>query len=383
MRIRLRKVSGESMKHLCKTALGLALTIGLSTLSAHADDGHGAGHSNQPLRADGHAPIGVMGDHRHKTGEIMLSYRFMRMDMQGSRIGSSSISPETITTTIPNRFFGAPGQPPTLRVVPTDMTMDMHMFGAMYAPNNNITLMGMVPYIRKSMNHLTFAGGAGTAVLGGFQTETEGIGDIKVAALIGLMEKKTDTASHKLHFNAGLSIPTGSITETGRILAPTGATPVVRLPYSMQLGSGTFDLLPAITYSSRSGRMGWGAQASAVIRLGSNDEGYSLGDQAALTVWASYQPQPSVSFSGRIEAKTVGTIDGIDPLIVGPVQTADPLNYGGETVTLFAGINFIGQRGALRGHRFALEAGVPIMQNLNGPQLETDWTLALGWQYAF
>ena len=34
-------------------------------------------------RPDSHAPIGVMGDHGHKTGEVMLSYRFMAMDMQG------------------------------------------------------------------------------------------------------------------------------------------------------------------------------------------------------------------------------------------------------------------------------------------------------------
>jgi hypothetical protein len=26
-------------------------------------------------RPDSHAPIGVMGDHAHKTGEVMLSYR--------------------------------------------------------------------------------------------------------------------------------------------------------------------------------------------------------------------------------------------------------------------------------------------------------------------
>lgn len=38
-------------------------------------------------RADGHAPIGVMGDHLHKKGSYMLSYRFMRMSMAGNRDG--------------------------------------------------------------------------------------------------------------------------------------------------------------------------------------------------------------------------------------------------------------------------------------------------------
>ncbi len=32
-------------------------------------------------RPDGHAPISVMGDHYHKKGEFMLSYRYMPMWM--------------------------------------------------------------------------------------------------------------------------------------------------------------------------------------------------------------------------------------------------------------------------------------------------------------
>ena len=35
-------------------------------------------------RPDGHAPISVMGDHLHKKGEFMLSYRFMQMRMEGN-----------------------------------------------------------------------------------------------------------------------------------------------------------------------------------------------------------------------------------------------------------------------------------------------------------
>ena len=97
---------------------------------AFADDASGtmqAGHGAH-LRSDGHAPIGVMGDHLHKKGEWMLSYRYMHMDMDGNRIGTRNVSPQTIATTVPNRF----SPPPTLRVVPLWMTMDMHMFGAMH-----------------------------------------------------------------------------------------------------------------------------------------------------------------------------------------------------------------------------------------------------------
>ncbi|MFP6682722.1 MAG: hypothetical protein VCB07_11035 [Gammaproteobacteria bacterium] len=101
------------------------------------------------FRADSHAPLGVMGDHLHKRGEWMFSYRFMHMDMNNNRISDNGISPETIVTTIPNRFFGSPMQPPTLRVVPLAMTMDMHMFGLMYAPTDGLTFMAMLNYTER------------------------------------------------------------------------------------------------------------------------------------------------------------------------------------------------------------------------------------------
>ena len=310
---------------------------------------------------------------------LMLSYRYMRMDMAGNQIGTTDVSPTFIATTIPNRFFGLPGQPPTLRMVPTNMEMDMNMFGAMYMASPKFQVMAMLPYITKSMDHLTFAGGAGPAVLGGFNTRSSGIGDIKIIGRYSVLNQ----GPGKLRFDLGLSLPTGSITETGTVLTPTGATPTVRLPYSMQLGSGTFDLLPGLSYSLSNGAVEWGGDVNGVIRLGSNDEGYSLGDEATVGIWARFKTGPSVTLSGRIEAKTVGRIDGIDPLIVGPNQTADPLNYGGETVTILAGAEFTGQKGAFKGQTFSIQAGVPIFQDLNGPQVETDWIVSAGWRKGF
>ncbi|MCA1778117.1 MAG: hypothetical protein LC637_01670, partial [Xanthomonadaceae bacterium] len=160
------------------------------SLPAFADTEHGTASGPRP---DSHAPISVMGEHIHKKGEWMLSYRFMRMDMSGNRSGTDSISPEQIATTVPNRFFGRPGQPPTLRVVPTEMTMDMHMFGFMYAPADWVTMMVMGNYIEKEMDHITFAGGMGTQRLGTFTTRSSGLGDSSISALVRLFEKDTQS----------------------------------------------------------------------------------------------------------------------------------------------------------------------------------------------
>lgn len=341
--------------------------------------------SAHDVYADDHAPIGVMADHAHKKGEVMFSFRAMHMEMRGNQIGTDSIDPETIVTTIPNRFAGLPGQPPTLRIVPTEMRTDMYMLGAMYAPSDAVTLMVMGNYIEKEMVHTTFQGGMGTTELGEFTTNPKALGDTKVAALFPLLghPDPTDDVRDELTLKAGISIPTGSIDQTDDILTPMGGNPTVRAPYMMQTGTGTWDLEPAITYKARRGQLGFGVQATAQLRLGENEANYTFGDVYEGSAWLSYRPAQWVSLSGRVRARTTGQIDGIDVNIIGPVQTANPDFQGGERVDLIAGANFVVTHGGLAGHRIAFEVGVPAMQDLNGPQMAGDWFATIGWQKGF
>lgn len=345
----------------------------------------GGGHQHGAARADDTAPIGVMGDHMHKKGAWMLSYRFMRMDMEGNRIGTDEVTPEEIVTGVPNSNAvttptGMRVVPQFLRVVPTKMTMDMHMLGAMYAVSDNLSLMAMLPLIRKEMDHVTFSPMPGATRIGGFTTVSEGVGDLKFSGLYRLYDDKVN----HVHLNLGISAPTGSLEERDRILDPFGRTPEVRLPYAMQLGSGTWDLLPGLTYTGRSGDVSWGAQYTAEIRLeDANSEGYAWGDKHSVTAWVGYQFAPWISASFRANYMAQDAIDGSDPAIGGPVQTAHPEFFGGERLDLLGGVNLVVPSGPLKDHRFALEAGAPVYQDLNGPQLETDWILSVGWQKAF
>ncbi|MEM9669533.1 MAG: transporter [Pseudomonadota bacterium] len=331
--------------------------------------------------ASDHAPIGVMADHRHEKGEFMFSYRYMRMVMDGSRIGTNSVTPEEIVTTVPNVFAGQPGQPPTLRVVPTDMNMDMHMFGAMYGLTDRVTLMAMTSYVRNEMDHITFAGPAGTDVLGEFTTSSDGIGDTVVSAIIGLDNGKK--AHRQFNLNLGFSLPTGRIGFEDQVLAPNGMTPTLRLPYPMQIGSGTIDFKPGLTLRDRFGDVSIGGQVMGTVRLGDNSSDYTRGNIGEFTTWVAYEPRPWISLSSRLLGRTMGSIDGFDPLIVAPVQTANPAFQGGETLEALFGVNLLGQEGFVRGHRLAAEFGFPLVRDLNGPQLETDFMFTLGWQKAF
>ncbi len=75
---------------LARTLALLALLVA-AALPAVADDTHPSGTGWTGARPDGHAPIGVMGDHVHRKGMFMLSYRYMRMFMDGNRDGTHGL----------------------------------------------------------------------------------------------------------------------------------------------------------------------------------------------------------------------------------------------------------------------------------------------------
>lgn len=328
------------------------LFILLLVSSALADHDHDkTGEESTAGRPDSHAPIGVMGDHMHKEGEWMVSYRFRYMHMEGLLNGSNSVTSQQVL----NRYM----------VSPTEMSMSGHMIGLMYAPSDNVTVSLMLPYMNKSMKHVTRRGT-------GFTTDSSGLGDIKASALVKLFESD----KHKLHFNAGVSLPTGTI--DARDATPMGPNQV--LPYPMQLGSGTFDLMPGMTYTGFAGDWSWGAQAVGTIRTGSNKRGYKLGNMGDFSLWGAHRWNSNVSTSLRLNGTTWGNISGADSrLNPNVIPTADPNLRAGSRLDVLLGVN--GDFG--NGHRLAIEGGLPVAQSYDGPQLETDFIVTAGWQFSF
>ena len=324
-----------------------ALAQGMEGMAGGA---HGEDHMMGGMPWFGRVPIGVKGGTTHHAGKWMFSYRYMYMGMEGNRNGTDSVSTEEVLR--------------DYMVSPTEMSMQMHMLGIMYGATSNLTLMAMAPYVRLEMDHVTRMGGK-------FTTKTDGLGDLKLSALYLL----PNPGKHTFHVNAGISFPTGSVDEKG----DTPAGPDQKLPYPMQLGSGTYDLLAGLTYRGLTGAWQWGGQAAAVFRIGENKEDYTLGNRFQATGWLTRLLGGGFSASARLDWNWWDDIDGADPeLNPAVVPTADPDLRGGNRIDALLGLNFVhGQ------HSLAVEGGVPIYQDLHGPQLETDWLITAGYQLAF
>jgi len=219
------------------------------------------------------------------------------------------------------------------------------------------------------MDHVTGMGST-------FTTESSGLGDSMIGALIGLYD---DENSH-LHLGLDLLLPTAEIEEED-FVPPAGA--VQRLPYPMQLGAGSWGGKLALTWYSLEKGWSYGAQVSALTYFDENDQNYTLGDRYEGTAWVAVPLGEKFSLSIRTEYSDWGNIDGVDNLINGArniVPTAREDLRGGSALDFSVGVNFYHGKS---GFRIAGEYSERVWQDLDGPQLGTDHFFTLGAQFAW
>lgn len=312
-------------------------------------------------RPDAHAPIGVMGDHLHTKGGLMLSIRYMNMAMEGNKSGTDNIDNSSIYN--------------TFMVAPQNMTMDMYMLGVMYAPTDKLTLMLMQNIIKKNMDLTARMMMNGMPMLRDFSTSSSGLGDLKLGTLFSIFN------NHKtsFHLNGSLNIPIGDIESRDDTPMMNDA----KLPYAMQLGSGTFDVTLGATFKNNCTTTSWGIQFLTTLRTGKNSEDYRFGNVYQLNIWGAYKINNNISISGRILGISEGKLKGIDsdlnPMMV---TTANTNNYGSDKIKSFFGINIAFSEGSsLKDFRFGIEAGAPIYENYNGIQMNENLTFNFGLKY--
>ncbi len=339
------------MKILIYPIIGL---LSICALTVNAQENNDSKWTS--ARPDGHAPISIMGDHTHHKNEIMVSYRYMPMWMKGNLKGDNEISNSNVFE--------------NYMVSPQEMKMDMHMLGIMYAPTSKLTLSVMANYTTKSMDLKTRSNID-------FTTKSEGFGDITVAGIYNLYNKKRQV----IHANFGVSLPTGDIDQRD-------ATPMadnVNLAYPMQIGSGTVDPFLGATYFGQSNIFSWGAQSTYKFRIDDNSEGYTLGNELKLNAWGAIKASKYFSFSGSLSYKDMDSIKGQDDdiaMMAMMMPLFNTANSGRNQLDVGIGSNFYIPSGALKNLRLAAEVKFPVHQEVTGVQMENTVMATFGIQYA-
>ena len=406
-----------------------ALKVNLSTLGqGGSGGGHHANHHDHP-----NIPAGVLFGHTlDKAGDMMVGYRYMRSQQGGDLLHGTHAASEPWV--IANGCPGTNG----CTLFPREMTMSMHMLDLMVAPTDWLTLMLMPQFMDMEMSLYRPSSlpppdhGLQIHTHGAHGHETGGIGDTGLYALVKLF----DVPNHHLHVTAGFSAPTGDVGI--KLKEGTKNLDGAYIHYGMQLGSGTWDFKPSLTYTGKGDEWSWGAQVGGTKRLESrNESGFALGDLFETSVWGGYDLTHWLSATVRAAYTWQGSIKGryprsthkdiqlpscnssdyiyadFDPETGEPIkpylhqadynacltdiedakrinEAADrpsPMdassNYGGHYVDIGFGLSAAVPNGPLAGNKLSFEWLQPVYTNVNGYQLDRDGALSFTWSYGF
>ena len=400
-----------------RTLLGSAFLIFLSAAARSQDDRQHGDERWMSARPDGRAPIGVTKDCPHQSGEWRLPYADMFMltladelqpvETEGrdkeyppvylglccSKCGGNMPLnipgggvPETHEWRL--KLSGTYMNMPRLRdgtnsvstsealqdfmAVPTEMNMTMTSLSVAYSFTDDF-IAGLMPmYMTKDMEMERRNGQQ-------FSMKSQGPGDTMLMTKYRLYTDDPLIPTRQFSALLGLNLPTGSINEEDN---------GVSLPYSMQLGSGTFDPIIGLLYQESSTPWWWGANLLHTNRLYDNGRGYHLGDEFRYDLYGMYQLTYSLvtelQVNGKYSGKISGQRDDIegglghmmnDPAMPFMTPLFDADNYGGHTIRLTAGLQW--QPFPL--HIVNLQVSYPVYQDLNGPQMEEGFQVMLSW----
>ncbi|MEZ5975330.1 MAG: transporter [Planctomycetota bacterium] len=304
-----------------------------------------------------HAPVVRAADHPGRHWALCHAHLRGRQDSyDGLREGRDDLS-----------SADAFGQGYT--VAPTKRTDHRFELEAWYGLNERWDLYAVLPFQSRDLDYDRSLGGADSA-------DTSGLGDIQLGGVF----RSYDVEGTRVSYLVGLNIPTGSIDERGTYAGTANS----KLPYDLQLGTGTFELMPGMVFETTTkGGIQLGARAAGRIHLETeNDEGWFPSNSARVDVWAGKQLADDLTGTVRLQGDWWGDLHNFDPeLDVNQSPGEDSLRQGGDRVMVFGGLGY--DLDTERDQRVQLEFGAPVDQWLDGPQLAVDWTVVLGWRVNF
>lgn len=232
------------------------------------------------------------------------------------------------------------------------------MFPYELIPNRLVAGVGM-PYLDKAL-HLTQDGVRQTLSARGF-------GDLSLFAKYQVLQRDAPRRTTRITFKGGLKLPTGDHRETdgeGNLL-----------PRGLQLGTGSVDYSAGLIFTHSTGRLG--LNADIIYLFNREIDGFKFGDAVNYDAAVGYRIYPSVygtypSPYATVYLEANGQFNRRDR--VGGQTIEDS---GEHTLFLSPGVQYVPFRA------LALEVSVqiPVVQDLNGTQLGTDFVFKAGIQW--
>ena len=317
----------------------------------------------------GSIPIGIIATMHHRG--FMLTIKEGLMKMNGNILGGKNIS-NTEILSITNPLGNMPAN---LSIVPKIMDMKMTMIDAMYAPSDNLTFMLMANYVSKDMKLSSYSPMMGRNLVGHFSTSSSDLSSLTLSVLFDISQ----TDNSKWYGEISLKESIGKNDSMAMALTPMGKRMEMVMPYAMQTGDDSTSLIFGLANLRELGEgILLGNQMKRKIVISEAD--WSLGDATELSSWVQYSLSKPISISSRLKFVDTNSLSGKNSLIMAPVQTANPDNYGGKELHFGLGMNL--NLNLLPGGKdtIGIEILKPLDQDKNNLQMKTDYQIIIGYQ---
>ncbi|GMR13551.1 MAG: hypothetical protein BMS9Abin29_1763 [Gemmatimonadota bacterium] len=244
-----------------------------------------------------------------------------------------------------------------------DIDVFVQAFGVLpYAITPMWTTRVIVPFVSKAMDFTAPGGARGNY-------ETSGVGDVVVDTKWIFFSKNRLKGTTRLGIQGGVKIPLGKTSA----LLPNGAL----APRPLQVGSGSWDFPVKALFTMTRNRLG--LLANTGYRFNTSDGGIDAGDVFSYDVALGFRLAPWVYKTLRDKSLIVylelnGEVAGRSKISGTP-----NLDSGGHLLFLSPDIQWIPTPWLL----FEGSVQFPIVQDLNGTQLEYDTRFQLGTRFRF
>ncbi|MFT4647421.1 MAG: hypothetical protein ACI87O_000893 [Planctomycetota bacterium] len=312
-----------------------------------------AGHWSPTLRPDARGYLGTSSGPVLAIGHVKLSLEHKRTELSGLRNGTHNTSPATLLGMGYSR-------------VPTTGSIERTEIRAEYGLADATSLRLTIPIESRSIR---FEDGSGS----GTREKSHGLADVELGVGVELSHKDGERAELELL----VAVPTGTTrAREGNSVGPSQPL----LPYALQLGGGTYALKPAFTWTHWSRQWSFGTSGQATLPLGTNDQGWSAGNELRLNSWVSRRVDPFRSLVLGMEYRHQDSVQGQDSNMDETFDPSFDSNFTGvKTLSFDLGVHIIVEGN----NRLAFEIGAPIWQETDGPQVEEDYHFSLAWWLSF
>ncbi|MBI2928688.1 MAG: transporter [Verrucomicrobia bacterium] len=241
-----------------------------------------------------------------------------------------------------------------------DSTGDLEVIAVpsvlVYGFTEKFALIGIAPYLDKSFK------------AGGGERGDHGLGDVTLLGRHQIFQLDRPGETFRAQLLGGLKLPTGEDDERDAL---------GRLPQPLQLGSGSYDPIVAGVFTWQ--RLRWQADFDVVYKINTEANDFRFGNTLAhdaafqYRLWPWQLPERGVPHFVYGVLELNGVWAERSELSGGNIGAS-----GGYTLFLSPGLQYVAKRWVAE-----VSVQLPVVQELNGGQLKTDFILAGGFRIQF